>query len=75
MKATDVFCWFVICGAIAIVFIMFLWAISDIGKIITKGRRILKRRPKRRCKAAGHGKTPKVAIDTRNCRWQQSERR
>ena len=57
MNAADVFIWTVIGGAVAIVFVMFLWSIGAIANTITKRRRILK--SKRRRRTAGRNKGTK----------------
>lgn len=57
MTAADVFIWTVIGGAVAIVFVMFLWSIGAIANTITKRRRILKY--KRRRRTAGRNKGTK----------------
>ena len=75
MNAVDLFMWIVISGAVSIVFVMFLWSIDALAKMMKIGRKILRRKHKRKHKAAGHNRAPRAAVGTQNCRWQQSERR
>ena len=75
MNAVDLFMWIVIGGALSIVFIMFLWSINALAKMMRIGRKILRRKHKRKHRAAGRNRPPRAAVGTQSCRWQQSERR
>lgn len=75
MNTVDVFMWIVIGGSIAIVFIMFLWSINALARLMRFGRGILRRKHKRKRRVAGHNRPPRAAVGTQNCRWQQSERK
>ena len=70
MNAVDLFMWIVISGAVSIVFVMFLWSIDALAKMMKIGRKVLRRKPKIKHKAAGRNRPPRAAVGTQNCRWQ-----
>lgn len=52
MTAVDLFMQIVIGGAVSIVFLMFLWSIDALAKTMRIGRKILRRKHKRKRRAA-----------------------